>query len=271
MSQDDNPKVVDSWAGLQEELFKDSLRDIGRHRLNYIFRGMANAEWDLRTSLGRLQTPHYNPEHLLIRAFKKYAYLQTKGLNEWHILALAQHHGLPTRILDWSISPYIAAHFATDDMEQMDKDGVIWCVDATKGYQQLPDVLQRKIEQEYAYVFTVDMLDEIAPDLKTFDALKEEPFLVFFEPPSLDERIVNQYAMFSVLSDARLRLDDWLEGKKELYRKLVIPARFKWELRDRLDQLNITERVIYPGLDGLCKWIKRYYTHKDAIQPKKEG
>src|SRR3712207_8861310 len=56
-----------------EELFKDSLRDISRHRLNYIFRGMTNAAWDLRTSLGRLQTPHYNPEHLLLRNFKKYA------------------------------------------------------------------------------------------------------------------------------------------------------------------------------------------------------
>src|SRR3712207_4144375 len=116
---DRNTKIVDTWAKLQRELFRDSLRKkISRHRLNYIFRGIANAKWDLRTSLQRLQVGDYNPERLLLRNFKKYAYLETRDLNEWHVLSLAQHHGLPTRVLDWSVSPYVAAHFATDDMSQ---------------------------------------------------------------------------------------------------------------------------------------------------------
>jgi hypothetical protein len=89
-------------------------------------------------------------------------------------------------------------------------------------------------------------------------------FALFFEPPSLDDRIVNQYALFSVMSDATQRFDEWLEGHEYTYNRIVIPGRLKWEIRDKLDSLNITERVLFPGLDGLSRWLKRWYTPVSA-------
>ena len=51
-----------------------------------------------------------------------------------------------------------------------------------------------------------------------------------------------------------------VDGYLEVYRKIVIPSELKWEIRDKLDQSNITERVIFPGLEGLTAWLRRHYS-----------
>jgi hypothetical protein len=74
-----------------------------------------------------------------------------------------------------------------------------------------------------------------------------------------DARIVNQYALFSPTSRPDQSFDDWLGEQGELARRIVIPAELKWEVRDKLDQANLTERVLFPGLDGLTRWLVRYH------------
>jgi hypothetical protein len=83
--------------------------------------------------------------------------------------------------------------------------------------------------------------------------------VVFLDPPSTDPRIVNQSALFSLMSRVDASLDEWLTVHPMLARRVVVPASLKWEVRDRLDQMNITERILYPGLDGLSRWLIRYY------------
>ncbi len=104
------------------------------------------------------------------------------------------------------------------------------------------------------------MLDNVTRNLNELDRLAHDPFIIFLEPPSLDERIVNQFALFSLMSSPTAELYEWLDDKPELFRKVIIPAALKWEVRDKLDQANITERVLFPGLDGLSAWLKRYYS-----------
>ncbi len=66
------------------------------------------------------------------------------------------------------------------------------------------------------------------------------------------------------MPDPHAILDYWLEEQPEenAHCKIIIPAGVKWEIRDKLDQANITERVRFPGLDGLSSWLKRYYSPK---------
>jgi hypothetical protein len=103
------------------------------------------------------------------------------------------------------------------------------------------------------------MLAQVSPSLRHFDGLSPEPFVIFMEPPSLDDRIANQAALFSLMSSPSARLDEWLSHHPEAFRRIIIPAELKWEIRDKLDQINITERVLFPGLDGLSRSLRRYY------------
>jgi len=75
----------------------------------------------------------------------------------------------------------------------------------------------------------------------------------------MDDGIVNQFGLFSIRSDPKPSQEDWFLGRPHLCKKVIIPSEKKWEIRDKLDQANITERVLFPGLDGLCDWLNRNY------------
>jgi hypothetical protein len=253
---------VESWIELQEMLFEESWQEsLGRFRSNFAFRGRARASERLETSLLRLGGDPGALEGQLIRNFRKYANRNDVPYDStWNWLALAQHHGLPTRLLDWTYSPYVALHFATTTLPSYDVDGVVWAIDYVRAHELLPTALREVLEAEGANVFTAEMLDRVAQRRAELDLLAEDDdFVLFMEPPSLDQRIVAQYALFSLMSGADASLDEWCEQHGELVRRLVIPSALKWEVRDKLDQANVTERVLFPGLDGLSSWLRRYY------------
>jgi len=291
MSQTKSDIIVSSWSHLQDELFRDSWnRDISRYRSPFVYRGLSDLNYRLETTLMRLGGHYCQLEKHLLRNFRKYAQSVAGELGSfWHLLSVAQHHGLPTRLLDWTYSPYVALHFATSDLEKFDTDGVIWIVDFVQAHDLLPETLRDLLSTEGAQAFTVELLSslrhrqthspqdkssfhEFVESLTEFDALgEEEEFLLFFEPPSMYQRIVNQFALFSIMSNPRRRIDDWLADNPSLRRRIIIPAALKWECRDKLDQCNITERVLFPGLDGLSSWLRRHYSPKSEQDDAADG
>lgn len=263
-----NDVVVENWQQLQEHLFRDSWDSaLARHRSSYVYRGLSSARYELLSSLSRLGGPYARLERHLLRNFRKYAHkTHSSHISLWNWLAIAQHHGLPTRLMDWTYSPYVALHFATANILRYDDDGVIWCVNYVKSTEYLPQPLKEVISEEGSNVFTAEMLDLVSDSQRKFDTLQADPFVLFLEPPSLDDRIINQHALFSMLSDPCADLSHWLQTHNELYFRIIIPRALKWEVRDKLDQANITERVLFPGLDGLSRWLKRHYSPKDISE-----
>lgn len=253
---------VNSWCELCEHLYADSWQEaLMRFRSNYAFRGLSDAAYDMKSSFARRCGAHSHLEYHLLRNFSKYAEVPWTGDNAsmWRWLTIAQHHGLPTRLLDWTYSPFVAAHFATADTDRFDCDGVIWFADYVKINKLLPSPLADELVDHGANAFTLEMLEHALGDIKQFDALGPD-LVLFFEPPSIDARIVNQFAFFSVMSSPTARLDQWLASHPDLYGRIIIPRDLKWEIRDKLDQANITERTLFPGLDGLASWLTRHYT-----------
>jgi len=151
-------------------------------------------------------------------------------------------------------------HFATVNTQRYERDGAIWCANFVETHRHLPHTLRTILRDEGSEVFTVELLEQATDGVAEFDRLAADPFAVFVEPPSLDDRILGQWGLFSVMSDAEARFDAWLDDHPDVTaRRVLIPADLKWEIRDRLDMMGINERTLFPGLDGLSRWLARYY------------
>jgi len=265
-------QTVGSWRELDDALGNGELGNHpSRIHSTLVFRGLARSTYSNVSSLARLGGDFAELERHLVRNFRKYAHREVPGPTTWDWLSLAQHHGLPTRLLDWTFSPLVALHFATASWPDDDADLI--AVDCHAAHRLLPDSPREVLDDEGAMVFPTELLAECAKDLEELDELGRghDPFIVFFEPPSLDERIVNQAAVLSAMSDPTFQLEQWLEAHPDMWQGWRIPPAVKAEVRERLDQANVNERVLLPGLDGLAAWLRRYYSPQSAITDQTQG
>lgn len=238
----------------------------GKHRDSGIYRGVADAERSLLSSLDRLggteppRTKTGLEEHIL-RNFVRYSrpFFQTPPVNDWEVLVTAQHHGLPTRFLDWTYSPLVAAHFATLSGKAT-TDRVIWRLDWQRVHERfgLPPIAMPI--QDLARMFGED--EPFTPWSLFRRKADENPFACMIEPPSLDARIIMQSAVFTLCSDKTVAFDDFLErhGLGDALTRLRIPADEVSRLRDQLDMASVDERRLFPDIDGLAAFLQRYYS-----------
>lgn len=103
------------------------------------------------------------------------------------------------------------------------------------------------------------MLNQLVDSLDKYDKDMGNQSMFLIEPPFIDQRIINQYSYFSIIPSELDNIEDFLENKTSKTTKYIIDKSLKWRVRDMLDQMNMNERIAYPGLDGLTMWIKRHY------------
>jgi len=239
----------------------------GRLRESCVYRGIPGKIERLFTSLDRLgglEPPHtkVHLEEFLLRNFIRHGkpFLPQGPSNLWEIMVIAEHHGLPTRLLDWTHSPLVAAHFATLNGNR-EIDRTIWklnwkMVHKRFGLQDLS--------------FLVGDLDEVLKHRGfntpwEFLAAKLSPqqeFVALLEPPSVTERLTVQAGAFSFASTKEKSLDQVLveAGVSDALTRFVIPADRVDYLRDQLDLCTVDERRLFPGLDGVAAELRRYYS-----------
>lgn len=246
-----------------------------RKHNNYVFRGLSDKnKYELSTSVKRTGMGHHvGQETDAIVDFQACAQIidpRMREYNFWELMVVAQHYGLPTRLMDWTYSPLIALHFATIKADEKTRnDAIVWAIDVNDVNLSLPDQYQRILKEKETFLFTLTHLVNLGvEDIQTFeDTMKSKSFL-FFEPPSINQRIFNQDSVLALLPENLDPLDDFLlnNGDRIKSIKFNIPKEAIYHIRDQLDLMSINERFIYPGLDGIAKWMKRRYFIKGYIE-----
>ncbi len=265
-----NTVIVDDMFGISCRLTEQRFRpDLNRYRSLKIYRGMPNSEFRIVDSLSRIcKGKKKTLESAILSNFTKYAALEDPSIETsvWRQMILGQHHGLPTRLLDWSFSPLTSLHFAMSekDLDNMDKhDCVVWSIDVDELHEMLPEKYQRIMKEEQTTVFSLRMLQSVCRDPKEYDSDMRDNAMLIVEPPSIEQRIINQYSFFSIIPMEMKDVEDFLEKHTKNTVKYIVKKEIRWQIRDLLDQLNISERIVYPGLDGLSQWLARHYYVKE--------
>ena len=262
--------IQEVWIHTLEELMpllseQEYRPELKRNRSSYLYRGMPDVAYQMRTSLwrccGELQA---TLEPAILNNFAKYSVREdpTVAHSVWNQMITGQHYGLPTRLLDWTHSALVALHFAMteDNLSEMEHhECVVWRIDMQEQIDHLPEKYRLAVGKQQTTLFSVEMLNRITDSLYQYDEDMGDHSMVIIEPPSTNPRIVTQYSFFSLVPMGITDIEAYLNEYTNHTVKYVIDRQLRWRVRDMLDQLNISERLFYPGLEGLSKWIARHY------------
>ena len=229
--------------------------------------GAADKDWRLVPSLNRVCTHDLGLEQAIIRSFRKYGYTDlAQYTGFWQLLPVAQHYGLPTRLLDWSYSPLVAAHFATEDTDAYDRDGRHLVYRRHRG--------QAPPSQAPAQAFGGSQLQYLLPRPSRRGSARfrrdagrspRSPTPSFLSPPPCSTASPISTRSFPWSATRACCSPTYSNSRRSTTTRSSFPREVKLEIRDKLDYINISERMLYPGLDGICRWIARQYS---ALGPK---
>jgi hypothetical protein len=211
--------------------FYDFVEQYGSSPKGNIFRGVRKTSYKLIPSIGRYKTNEGKPftntnERFILKLFKQKAYEFVKEHihNDLELLTIAQHHGLPTRLLDWTRNPLVATYFAVKD--------------EFAEYEEKSDSL--------IYVYNVNDLVDLDADFDPFSIKNIRRYI----PKHWSPRIIAQAGLFTVHPDPTKPYES-----KGIITITVKHSKRK-EIKKILYRLGINQGVLFPDLDGISNHIK---------------
>jgi hypothetical protein len=232
--------------------------DWNAERDGWAFRGEVNASWQLLSSLSRRLAARGVPrevwgerERRAMRIFrlKAHVYLPDRSVlrDDLRCLAMMQHHGAPTRLFDFTKSPFVAAFFA---LEHAAGDAAVYALNTPKLWGLAPrfdasltrDAIDPRCEGNFERHFAVD----------------RHPIVWFGDPSDMDRRLVAQSGLLVMPGQLDTPLDALLasyDSDQPLIEKAVLAGELRAEAMHALYRMNITQATLFPDLEGLARSI----------------
>ena len=246
-----------SW----KEFYNYLLSEYITKQIAFYWRGQRRQDWSLATTFDRLyetrSTPNLTKEKALKQQFAKFIFAirgkqgapqsSADTLNDPdkqnEIWALGQHHGLATPLLDWTLSPFVAAYFAfeeaTPEHEQQNDFRAIWVVERSPIREKMRD-LQK------------------SPNFSPVDHPEEIISLSIDNP-----RLISQSGILVRMPEKTL--NDWInthlgvDYKKCIFAKLLVPEPEREIILRSLNMMNINRSTLFPDLDGAASFTNTYF------------
>jgi hypothetical protein len=199
---------------------------------DWVFRGQASCNWELQAGIYRMCPKIYEAgvraiERQILDEFRRRAraFLSDLPTSIWEWLTVAQHFGLPTRLLDWTENPLVALYFAVSGGPDIRDDGIL-----------------------YAYRHgTADLDVELVTD--PFSTLHIE----LLRPPHLDRRVIVQQSIFTV--EPFDRHNSAREGSTLVWWN--VSAEKKITITNELERIGIADGTVFPGLQSVASQIRQ--------------
>ena len=219
----------------------------------WVYRGLGDPTFKLIAGAGRVSPYNLASERTIFEIFERRAneFVDTQGRTKWDLLALAQHHGLPTRLLDWTTNPLVAAFFAVSAEPGNIKIARAAGSTATTAQQHARHVTARVI----AWSVTADAVVDSQKDEDPFKI----PAVKFLMPRSITTRITTQGGLFSVHPSPDHAWEDPVALKNEPH-IFDVPGEMRSYFRRKLFYLGVDDQRIKGGLDGLCGRLNWQYS-----------
>lgn len=264
-----------------------------------IFRGMSDKSWKLLPGIfreypeeqkssvveggsysGKIYSAH---EYEILAHFRK----ESNGLlphvspkDDFTWLQYAQHYGVPTRLLDFTANPLVALYFCCQSESK--SDGVIWIINAItfENWSQDEPICSDMGPDYTREAIINSVMKKMRGELDCGELQGESRYKkqrpVFFIPPYIDQRMSAQSSRFMLWGNKEVALEDmvtkenWMQllpdgityriaNDQRFLAKIIIPFSCKHSIMQELDLLNTNEKSVFPGLDGVGKYINKYY------------